>query len=200
MKTGMLMALLGSAAIAATGANADGATKENTSKSATNPGQLFSDDVLIKGKGVEVRRSELDEAFLQFKANLNARGQILPEERREQAESQLLDRLVITKLLLGRATEEDKKKARTAADKFVATTKEQAGSEESFNRQLGAMNFTPVQFDAQVLERAVCEEVVDRELKTKVNVTEEQIKKFYDENGSQFERAETVRAAHILLS
>jgi len=194
------MALLGSAAIAATGANADGATKENTSKSATNPGQLFSDDVLIKGKGVEVRRSELDEAFLQFKANLNARGQILPEERREQVEAQLLDRLVITKLLTVRATEDDRKKARTAADKFVASTKEQAGSEESFTRQLGAMNFTPSQFDAQVLERAICEEVVDRELKSKVTVTDDQVRKFYDENGEQFERKETVRAAHILLS
>jgi len=200
MKNRTRTALLGALAISATGLSAGGAAKDSTPKPAVNPAQLFADDVLIKGKGVEVKRSELDEAFLQFKANLNARGQVLPEDRREQAESQLLDRLVITKLLLGRATEEDKKKARTAADKFVATTKEQAGSEESFNRQLGAMNFTPVQFDAQVLERAVCEEVVDRELKTKVNVTEEQIKKFYDENGSQFERAETVRVAHILLS
>jgi len=137
---------------------------------------------------------------LQFKANLNARGQVLPQDRREQVESQLLDRLVVTRLLLGRATEEDKKKARTAADKFVASTKEQAGSEESFNRQLSAMNFTPVQFDAQVLERAVCEEVVDRELKSKVSVTDEQIKKYYDENSQQFERPESVRVAHILLS
>ena len=31
-------------------------------------------------------------------------------------------------------------------------------------------------------------------------VSDEQIKKFYDENGQQFERPETVRAAHILLS
>src|SRR6185503_17743583 len=93
-----------------------------------------------------------------------------------------------------------KKKARTAADKFVASTKQQAGSDESFQRQLSAMNFTTQQFDNQVLERAICEEVVDRELRSQVNITEEQLKKFYDENGQQFERPETVRAAHILLS
>ena len=132
------MALLGSAAIAATGANADGATKENTSKSATNPGQLFSDDVLIKGKGVEVRRSELDEAFLQFKANLNARGQILPEERREQVEAQWLARLVITKLLTVRATEDDRKKARTAADKSKATTSTDFGQRGALIGRIGA--------------------------------------------------------------
>jgi len=142
----------------------------------------------------------VDEAFVQFKANLTARGQDLPEGKRDLVESQLLDRLVISKLLVNRATEEDKKKARTAADKFVASTKQQAGSDESFQRQLRAMNFTTEQFDAQVVERAICEEVVDRELRSQVNITDEQLKKFYDENGEQFERPETVRAAHILLS
>src|SRR2546423_4528392 len=199
MKTRKLKALLGALALAAVGVTAGEAGKD-TPKPTANPKQLFADDVLCKGKGVEIKRSQLDDAFLQFKANLNARGQILPEEKREQVESQLLDRLVITKLLLLQATEEDKKKARTSADKFVVATKEQAGSEESFNRQLGAMSFTPAQFDAQVMEQAICEEVVDRELKSKVNVTEEQIKQFYAENPQQFDRPETVRAAHILLS
>src|SRR6185436_7122864 len=153
-----------------------------------------------QGKGVEIKRSQLDEAFVQYKANLTARGQVLPEAKRDLAEAQLLDRLVVTKLLVNRATEEDKKKARTAADKFVASTKQQAGSAESFQRQLSAMNFTAEQFDAQVLERAICEEVVDRELRSQVTITDEQLKKFYDENGEQFERPETVRAGHILLS
>ena len=200
MKTRTIKALLGALAVTAVGVTAGEATKENTPNPTANPKPLFADDVLCKGRGVEIKRSQLDEAFLQFKANLNARGQTLPEDKREQVESQLLDRLVITKLLLLQATEEDKKKARTSADKFVVATKEQAGSEESFNRQLGAMNFTAAQFDAQVMEQAICEEVVDRELKSKVNVTEEQIKQFYAENPQQFDRPETVRAAHILLS
>src|SRR5256885_6985280 len=200
MKTRTIKARVGALAVHAVGVPEGEATKENPPNPTANPKPLFADDVLCKGRGVEMKRSQLDEAFLQFKANLNARGQTLPEDKREQVESQLLDRLVITKLLLLQATEEDKKKARTSADKFVVATKEQAGSEESFNRQLRAMNFTPAQFSAQVIEQAICEEVVDRELKSKVDVTEEQIKKFYDENGKQFERPETVRAAHILLA
>jgi len=194
------MALLGATVIAVAGVCAAEATKDTTPKPAAGGKQLFPDDVLCRGKGIEIKRSKLDEAFVQFKANLNARGQQFPEDKREQLESQLLDRLVITDLLVSRATEEDKKKARTGADKFIATTKEQAGSEESFKRQLQAMNFSPEQFDAQVVERAICEEVVDRELKSKVTITDEQIKKFYDENSQQFERPEMVRAAHILLS
>src|SRR6185503_4643847 len=181
------MALLGVMVIAAFGVQADEPTKTAASKPALNAKEVFPDATLCKGKGIEIKRSQVDEAFIQFKANLTARNQVLSESKRELAEAQLLDRLVVTKLLVIRANEEDKKKARTAADKFVASTKQQAGSEESFQRQLSAMNFTAEQFDAQVLERAICEEVVDRELRSRVNITDEQLKKFYEENGEQFE-------------
>jgi len=200
MNGNKIKALLGAMLTAAFGIQAAEATKEAIPQPAIDAKSLFPDDTLCKGKGIEIKRSQVDEAFVQFKANLTARGQDLPEGKRDLVESQLLDRLVISKLLVNRATEEDKKKARTAADKFVASTKQQAGSDQSFQRQLGAMNFTTGQFDAQVLERAICEEVVDRELRSHVNITDEQLKKFYDENGEQFERPETVRAAHILLS
>jgi len=194
------VALLGLMVLTAIGVQGGETPKAAASKPAIDAKQIFPDDTLCKGKGIEIKRSQVDEAFVQFKANLTARGQELSENKRDLAESQLLDRLVITKLLVARANEEDKKKARTAADKFVASTKQQAGSDESFQRQLSAMNFTTEQFDAQVMERAICEEVVDRELRSHVNITDEQLKKFYDENGEQFERPETVRAAHILLS
>src|SRR2546425_2592424 len=200
MNSKKINALLGAMLMAAIGVQAAEATKAATPQPAIDAKSLFPDETLCKGKGIEVKRSKVDDAFVQFKANLTARGQDLPEGKHDLVESQLLDRLVITKLLVNRATDEDKKRARTAADKFVAGTKQQAGSDQSFQRQLGAMNFTAEQFDAQVLERAICEEVVDRELRSHVNITDEQLKKYYDENGEQFERPETVRAAHILLS
>jgi parvulin-like peptidyl-prolyl isomerase len=200
MKTRTLIALVGALAVAGAGVDAAEAAKENAPKPTARGRQLFADDVLCKGKGVELKRSQLDEGFLQFKANLNARGQVLPEAQREQVESQLLDRLLITRLLMNKATDDDKKKARTAADKFVAATKEQAGSEESFNRQLGAMSFTAAQFDAQVWEQSTCKEVIDRELKSKLNIADGAAQKYYDEHGAEFDRPEMVRAAHILLS
>jgi peptidyl-prolyl cis-trans isomerase C len=186
--------------LAVASAGAAEVVKEPAAKPAGAGKALFADDVLCKGKGIEIKRSQLDEAFTQFRANVAVRGQTVPEEKRDLYETQLLDRLVVSRLLVSRATDEDRKKAREQADKFVAETKKQAGSDESFQRQLKAMSFSAEQFDAQVLERAVCEEVVDRELRAKVQITDEQAKKYYDENGDRFERPEMVRASHILLS
>src|SRR6266436_270700 len=127
MNSKKIKALLSAMLTAAFGIQAAEATKEAISQPAIDAKSIFPDDTLCKGKGIEIKRSQVDEAFVQFKANLTARGQDLPEGKRDLVESQLLDRLVISKLLVNRATEEDKKKARTAADKFVAGTKQQAG-------------------------------------------------------------------------
>jgi peptidyl-prolyl cis-trans isomerase C len=199
MKTDKMIALVGAIALTVTAGIAAERDKPET-KPAADAKKLFPDDVLCKGKSVEVRRSQVDEAFVQFKANLTARGQPFPEERREQVETQLLDRLVVTKLLVNRATDEDRARAKTLAEKFEGDTRKQAGSDDSFERQLLAMGFSAAQFREQVVERAICEEVVERELKAKVSITDEQAKKFYDENGDQFERPEMVRASHILIS
>jgi peptidyl-prolyl cis-trans isomerase C len=175
------------------------ADKENA-KPAPSAAPLFADDSLCKGKGVDVRRSQVDESMLQFKANLTARGQVLPEDKRELVESQILDRLVVTQILLNRANEEDRVQAKELARKFVKDTKVQAGSDDAFERQLLAMGFTQRQFEDQIMDRAISEAVVDRELKDKIKITDEQAKKYYDENGKEFEQPEMVRAAHILLS
>ncbi len=41
--------------------------------------------IIAKGKGVEIRQSQLDDAFVAFRANLTARGQSIAEIRREGA-------------------------------------------------------------------------------------------------------------------
>jgi hypothetical protein len=65
---------------------------------------LFDDPVIARGQGVQVKQSELEEAFISFKANLAARGQSVPEEQRLFREAQLLERLIVTQILTKRAT------------------------------------------------------------------------------------------------
>src|SRR4051812_23043811 len=69
---------------------------------------LFGDPVIARGQGVEIKRSELEEAFTAWKANLAARGQSIAEEQRTFRESQLLEKLLITRLMLNHATAGDK--------------------------------------------------------------------------------------------
>ena len=140
---------------------------------------LFGDEVVARGQNVEVKRSQLEEAFTAFKANLAARGQQLPESKRTAQESQLLQRLIVTQILTNRVTEADRKVAKELGEKFLAESKKNAQSEDAFNRQLKAMGLTPEQFHRRVIEQSFAEAVIQREVTSKITVTEAQMRDFY---------------------
>ena len=140
---------------------------------------LFEDATLAKGKGVLVKRSQLDEAFIAYKANLTGRGQQVPESERTLREAQLLDRLIVTQLLTNRVNDGDRLAARTLADKFTADSKKAASSPEAFTRQLKAMGMTAERFDQRVWEQALSEAVIDREVKLKIPILDSQVEDFY---------------------
>jgi len=172
----------------------------NTAASPEKSERLFANPVVAKGKGFEIKQSEVEDAFIDYKANMATRGQTIPEPQRPMVESNLLQRLVITKVLVSRANEQDKTKAATATEKLISDAKLQYPTEDIFLQQLKASGMSPEQFRARALEQTLCEFVVEREVKSKITITDEIAKKFYEENPTRFERPETVRAAHILFS
>ena len=157
--------------------------------------------MLAKGKGFEVNSKQLDEAFLNFRTAAASRGQSPPpDEKRLELEKKLLDRLIVVEVLKRKAIEADKAKGKAASDKLLGDFLKQAGSIEGFRRQVQAMGMTPEAFTEQFTDRAIVEEVVNREVRATIPITPEQVQKFYDENPKRFEQPETVRAAHILLT
>jgi len=150
--------------------------------------ELFGDDVIARGKGVEVKRSQLEGAAVAYRANLAARGKQIPEDQRTITEAQLLERLIVTQLLAQRATEDDRKQARQLAEKFMEESKKGAPSEDAFYRQLKALSMTPEQFKKRVDEQSMAEAVIAREVKAKIEVTDADLKAFY-EKGADVEVA-----------
>lgn len=147
--------------------------------------ELFGDETLARGKGVEVKQSQLDEAFIAYKANLISRNNNVPEDQRTVREAQLLDRLITTQLLINRVNDADRVRGRELADKFMAETRKGAGDDEAFDRQLRAMGLSREKFNKRVLEQALAEAVIEREVRAGQTLTDAQVKEFYD-TGTDF--------------
>ena len=197
MKTLRFLALPAVVALALTIRAQTNSTPKAASKTAEKPA---TGDVLAKGKNFDVKESEIEDAFIDYKANIAARGKTIPEDQRSMVESNLLQRIIITKVLTGRANEADKAKAKESTDKLIADAKKQFPSEEMFDRQLKATGMSFDQFKERAYEQTLCEVVVEREVKSKIKITDAEAKKFYEENPARFERPENVRAAHVLIS
>ena len=174
------------------------ATPDATVKAGTamKMDSLFADAVIAKGKGVEVKRSQLDEMLAGLKSRFAAQGQKPSPADLPMMEKSCLDTLLQVQLFKSQATDADKAKAREVADKRLESIKKSSPSEEILATRLKSINMTVESLRARFVEESTAEEV----LRGKVKVTDADVKKFYDDNPSKFEEPEMVRASHILIS
>lgn len=163
-------------------------------------GSFFSDTVLARGQGLEVTQAEVDKMFDAYLANRAAQGQAVPESSRQKIVDDILDKIILTKLLLNRATPEDRAEGKRIAEKFIASQIEAARGEEAYRRQLLAVGMSPEDYESHLAEQSVVKAVLDRELQSQFEITPEQIRSFYEENPELFRQPERARIAHILLS
>ncbi len=158
---------------------------------------LFGDPVIVKGKGFEIKRSELDQVMTGLKSAAAARGQAVPPAQLTQIEGQLLGRLIQVQLLLQKATAADTSNGVQRADLQMKALLERAGSQDVLDRQLKAVGMTPADLRAKVTQESTAQAVLTRVLN--VDVTDAEVKKFYDAHPADFEQPEMVHVRHILL-
>ena len=159
---------------------------------------LFGDSVVAKGKGFEIKRSQLDEEVFRLKGQVAARGRTISPEESLGLEKQVLDQLIQLALLRAKATDAEKAAAKEAADKRIEEAQTALGSDEAFNRRLKAEGLTREQLLNKWTEGVAAESAAKREMNVKV--TDADAKKYYESKPGNFETPEMVRVSHILFS
>jgi len=180
----------------------DAASTDAKSKSPAKASELFGDSVVAKGKGVEIKRSELDDEFIRVKSQATAAGRSIPSEQTAIIERQILDSLIQFRLLLGKATEADLTKGK---EQFLASLQQartnRNQTEEEFNQwlapQIRLLGISREQWEKQNSEQAAARIVLERDMSVKVSADE--AKKFYEDNPSKFEQPEMVHVTHVLI-
>jgi len=157
-----------------------------------------SNELVAKGQGLVITRGQLEEEFVRLKAQLAGQGKPIPAEHRSMIEANLLQQLIGLRLISSHATAADRAAAKELAAKRYEEAKTRIGNDEMFELRLKAENLTKDELMKKWEEQGGAEKVLERELS--VEVTEEEARKFYDDNPGQFEQPEMVRASHILIS
>src|SRR5262245_39632553 len=71
-----------------------------TNSSANELASLLGDPVVAKGKGIEIKRSQVDAALIGVKAGLNAQGRAVSADQMLQFERQVLNDIIGLQILL----------------------------------------------------------------------------------------------------
>jgi parvulin-like peptidyl-prolyl isomerase len=166
--------------------------------SAQNSTNLFADPVVATAKGFEIKRSQVDEAYLNYTASEAAKGGAIPDADRAVVRSRLLDHLIIDHILLQMATPEEKAKTQKMVDDAINEAR--TNSPETFEAQVKATGMTLDQMRDRAVEQQLCKRVLVRETTNGISVSDAEVHKFYDDNPSDFEIPERAHVAHILIS
>ncbi|MFD1929697.1 peptidylprolyl isomerase [Sporosarcina siberiensis] len=117
--------------------------------------------------------------------------EVLVQSQGEQALSALIDEKVI-------ALEVKKKKIKISdedIDKELETYIENAGGQEAFEATLEQNGIT----EAQLKENIVQYLSIRKLIEPRIDITDEEIKAYFDENKAQLDQPESVEASHILV-
>jgi parvulin-like peptidyl-prolyl isomerase len=158
---------------------------------------LFGNEVIARGEGFEIDRATLDESVVTIRSSAAGRGNDISRAGMQRLEQEVLRRLINIELLAQRATDEDRVRGEEKAEERISALTERAGSSESMQRQLTAVGLSLDRLRSKLVREATSEMVLERELD--IQITDDQIKTYYDENPARFEKPEEVRLAHILL-
>ena len=177
-----------------TNAPADTTATATNNKPADVMAALFGDPVIAKGKGFEIKQSQLDEAVDAIKTRAAAQGQTVPTE---ELTKQILSSLIGNQILLQRATDADKATGKKEADQYVAQVIKRLGSQSAVEVQLKAIGKTFDAWRTDMTQQRIAQVVMIRELNAAP--TDAEVKKFYTDNPAASEVPEQVHVRHILL-
>jgi len=146
--------------------------------------------------GVKISKAELEKAFKEAVASSGANPATLTADQKLQGYHQILDALIMEKLVDKKSTGTDATDAEVSAE--IEKIKKQFPTADAFNAELKKSGQTMDQFTANLKKSMRQTKWMKSQLQIK-EVTEADAQKFYNDNIKQFANPEMVKATHILF-
>lgn len=145
--------------------------------------------------GRDITRDEVEKAYRR-----EAAPQQPSEEEALAGKLTLLNEMIVQELLLAKARELKIELSATEVDNAYAEAKKNI-TDEQFQKELAGRNLTPNDMRDSLSRDMLANKVIEREVTSKIAVTEDDIKAFYEANKAGFNRTEdAVHIAQIVVT
>lgn len=153
-------------------------------------------DVAARVNDADITNEELE---TELESRIKGADPAPSEEEQNDLKLQLLNELITNEILLQLAGDA----ALTATDAEVDVRFNEFKSqftEERFQAVLDEQDFTTVQLREQMRTQLTIEKLINKEITSKISVTETEIEDFFNKNRESFNLPETFRLAHLLIT
>jgi len=154
-------------------------------------------DPVATVNGDKIAKADLEKNFKDALAASGANPATLTADQKMQGYRQILDGMIMEKLVDKAAAGIEVSKEDVAAQ--LAQIKKNFPSEEAFTAEMKKSGLTIDQFTANLTRSLRQNKWMNLQVEGKVNVNEADAKKFYDANIKEFSSPDLVKASHILF-
>jgi peptidyl-prolyl cis-trans isomerase SurA len=149
------------------------------------PPTKVSEDVWAVVDGREIRRDEVEKAY----RRTSDESQTASDEERLTAKLSLLNDLVLQDLLLAKARALKIEVPESEIEKATAEAKKNM-PDETFQQELSKRGLTAADMRETLRRELIADKLIEREVRSKIAVTEQEVSDFFNANRAQFNFAE----------
>lgn len=173
---------------------------EDTTTTVTET-SLFGNPVVAQNENFKIFKNELDDEYIIYKNEVEKRGRIkLNQNLKKVYEKNLLRRLAFSKILISKATEEEKRLAGIETSDAINNNNKDETTRMAFKTQVLALGLTETKFINKLRDRKIADKVLFRLMEPIIGVSDAEVKAYYDTNPSLFEVPPHYKVAHIMFS
>jgi peptidyl-prolyl cis-trans isomerase C len=167
---------------------------------AGGPAARYGDpaDVVVTINGVAVPRAELDRNIRPLLARIGA-ADSLPPDQLKFIEETAKENLIRSELLYQLAMRREIPGLEQKIEEQFGVIKSRSASEEEWQDALAKKGITPGGLREQLKRGIMINTFIETEVSSKIEITDAQLKTFYDDHPESFQKPESMRASHILI-
>ena len=150
--------------------------------------------------GTPITREAFQAAVQRNRRQRESQGQSLGEQQLNQLRNDILDSLVTRELLYQQAKETGVTISEDALNSELDSLKGQFEDDSQYADALAQAGVSEDELSQDIERNLMIEKLLDQAVDAETQISEQEMKSFYDENPQYFERSERVTARHILIS
>jgi len=158
-----------------------------------------SDEKVAVVNGVVITNGQFSKELDVQLRRLAQQGRQIPDDQLPQLKKDLLDNLIEREILYQASQKAGIKITEQRVNDQVADIKKRFQNEEGFQKALAGMDLTEAEVRAQIQQGLAIQELIIQQVASKVVITDEKSKAYYDANLQRFKEPEKVKASHILI-
>lgn len=156
-------------------------------------------DVVVKVNGKKIMGKEYLRAYAELAAMMAQSKEPLPPSHKERFKEAIIENLIARELLIQKAEQSKIAVKSSDVDGELENLKKRVGSPENYKKVLENQGMKEADLRERIRRSLLIKGLIDRDVMSKVQISSQEAKTYYDSHADEFKVPERVKARHIIV-